>query len=88
MNWMIHLNNKKYSNNRFNRTAPFVTEFATRYARLRKLRANPLRGTGLPVKRMLGGRFAQRKKNTIVFTFFVGCDMIVPCSITMDGKNK
>jgi len=25
---------------------PFVTEFATRFARLRKLRANPLRGTG------------------------------------------
>ena len=42
-------------NNRFNRTAPFVTEFATRYARLRKLRANPLRGTGLPVKRMFNG---------------------------------
>ena len=40
-------------NNRFNRTAPFVTEFATRCARLRKLRANPLRGIGLPVKRML-----------------------------------
>ena len=52
----------KISNNRFNRTAPFVTEFATRCARLRKLRANPLRGTGLPVKRMLDGPCGRRKK--------------------------
>ena len=43
----------RVSNNRFNRTAPFVTVYATRFARLRINRANPLRGTGLPVKRML-----------------------------------
>jgi len=42
------------SNNRFNRTAPFVTVCAARFARSRTNRANPLRGTGLPVKRMLG----------------------------------
>jgi len=44
---------KNKSNNRFNQTAPFVTVCATRYARLRTNRANPLRGTGLLVKRML-----------------------------------
>jgi len=43
-------------NNRFNRTAPFVTVCAARFARPRTNRANPLRGTGLPVKRMLDGR--------------------------------
>jgi len=43
------------SNNRFNRTAPFVTVCASRYARSCTNRANPLRGTGLPVKRMLAG---------------------------------
>jgi len=31
----------------------FVTVCATRFARLRTNRANPLRGTGLPVKLML-----------------------------------
>ena len=49
----------KTPNNRFNRTAPFVTVCAARFARLRTNRANPLRGTGLPVKRMFCGRFAR-----------------------------
>jgi len=40
-------------NNCFNRTAPFVTVCASRYARSCTSRANPLRGTGLPVKPML-----------------------------------
>jgi len=50
----------KISNNRFNRTAPFVTVCATRFARQRTNRANPLRGTGLPVKRMLAGPCGRR----------------------------
>jgi hypothetical protein len=50
-------------NNRFNRTAPFVTVCASRYARLCTNRANPLRGTGLPVKRMLDGCIAGNNKS-------------------------
>jgi len=50
---------EKKSNNRFNRTAPFVTDCATRFARQRTIRANPLRGAGLPVKRMLERRCAR-----------------------------
>jgi len=41
----------------------FVTVCATRFARLRTNRANPLRGTGLPVKPMLDGRLRRAKKN-------------------------
>jgi len=52
-------------NNRFNRTAPFGTVCAARFARPRTNRANPLRGTGLPVKRMLEGRFAQKMENAL-----------------------
>jgi len=49
-------------NNCFNRTAPFVTVCAARFARLRTNRANPLRGTGLPVKQMLGSRLRRLKR--------------------------
>jgi len=53
---------KKISNNRFNRTAPFVTVCAARFARSRTNRANPLRGTGLPVKRMLCRRLRREEE--------------------------
>jgi hypothetical protein len=58
------------ANNSFNWTAPFVTVCATRFARLRTNRANPLRGAGLPVKLMLARPCGREKRITGLLNSF------------------
>ncbi len=66
-NYYLKMRLEKQSNKCFNLIKPFVTLFASRYAPLRKKRANPsLRsGAGFKVKPMLDGRAIARKMKII-----------------------